>query len=130
MKTLLVEDDFVSRKIMLTYLSRQVECECDVACNGSEALEAFMLAIEAGKPYDLIMLDIMMPEMNGQEVLKRIRIIEEAHGLATTKIVMTTALKDSGNIMTAFKNQCEGYLVKPIKFNKVQELLRELKLKV
>ena len=130
MKVLLVEDDFICRKILLTYFYKQSECECDVASNGSEAIEAFMLAKESGKPYDLIMLDIMMPEMNGQEVLKRIRIFEEEQGLTATRIVMTTALKNPDNILTAFKNQCEGYLVKPIEFDKVQELLRELKLQV
>jgi two-component system, chemotaxis family, chemotaxis protein CheY len=126
MKTLIVEDDFMSRKLMLAYLSPLGEC--DVAANGSEALEAFMMANDAGKRYDLITLDIMMPEMSGQEVLKRIRGIEEAQGLVAAKIVMTTALKDVDNVMTAFKNQCEGYLVKPIESEKLRGLLRELNL--
>lgn len=126
MKILLVEDDFLSRKMMLAYLSTLGEC--DVASNGSEALEAFILANESGKRYDLIMLDIMMPEMSGQEALKRIRCMEEEQGLAAAKVIMTTALKDADNIMTAFKNQCEGYLVKPIEFEKLRELLNELKL--
>ena len=130
MRVLLVEDDFICRKILLTYFYKQSECECDVASNGSEAIEAFMLAIEAGKPYDLIMLDIMMPEMNGQEVLKRIRVIEEEKGLTATRIVMTTARKDSDNIMGAFRHQCDGYLVKPIDFEKLTRLISELKLVV
>ena len=130
MKVLLVEDDFICRKILLTYFYKQSECECDVASNGSEAIEAFMLAKESGKPYDLIMLDIMMPEMSGQEVLKRIRAIEEAQGLTATaaRIVMTTALKDSDSIMGAFRHQCDGYLVKPIAFDKLTKLISELKL--
>ncbi len=129
MKVLLVEDDFICRKILLTYFYKQSKCECDVASNGSEAIEAFMLAKEAGKPYDLIMLDIMMPEMNGQEVLKRIRIIEESQqGLAATRIVMTTGRQDSDNILGAFRHQCDGYLVKPIDFDKLAALISELKL--
>jgi two-component system chemotaxis response regulator CheY len=128
-KVLLVEDDFICRKILLTYFYKQSKCECDVASNGSEAIEAFMLAKEAGKPYDLIMLDIMMPEMNGQEVLKRIRIIEESQqGLAATRIVMTTGRQDSDNILGAFRHQCDGYLVKPIDFDKLAALISELKL--
>ena len=130
MKILVVEDDFVSRKVMLAYFSKQSECECDVASNGSEAIEAFLLAKESGKQYDLIMLDIMMPEMNGQEVLKRIRVIEEEKGLTATRIVMTTARKDSDNIMGAFRHQCDGYLVKPIDFEKLTRLISELKLVV
>jgi len=128
MKVLLVEDDFICRKILLTYFYKQSECECDVASNGSEAIEAFMLAKESGKPYDLIMLDIMMPEMNGQEVLKRIRVIEESQqGLTAARIVMTTGRTDSDNILGAFRHQCDGYLVKPIDFDKLRELLSELK---
>ena len=130
MKVLLVEDDFICRKILLTYFYKQSECECDVASNGSEAIEAFMLANESGNPYDLIMLDIMMPEMNGQEVLKRIRAIEEAQGLSAARIVMTTARKDSDSILDAFRHQCDGYLVKPISFDKLTELISALKLVV
>lgn len=126
MKTLIVEDDFLSRKLMLTHLSALGEC--DIATNGSEALEAFMMSKESGKYYDLITLDIMMPEMSGQEVLKHIRRLEEEYGIPETKIIMTTALKDSRNVMTAFKNQCEGYLVKPIESEKLLGLLRELNL--
>ena len=124
MKTLIVEDDFLSRKLMLAYLSPLGEC--DIAANGSEALEAFVMADNAGKHYDLITLDIMMPEMSGQEVLKHIRRIEEEHGLNAAKIIMTTALKDSDNVMAAFKNQCDGYLGKPIDSEKLRALLREL----
>jgi two-component system chemotaxis response regulator CheY len=126
MKTLIVEDDFMSRKLMLAYLSPLGEC--DVAANGSEALKAFTIANDSGKPYDLITLDIMMPEMSGQEVLKRIRRIEEEQGLGEVRIVMTTALKDADNVMTAFKSQCEGYLVKPIESEKLRGLLRQLDL--
>jgi len=126
MKILIVEDDFMSRKLMLAYLSPLGEC--DIATNGSEALEAFMIANNSGKRYDLITLDIMMPEMNGQEALKRIRQIEQKDGLPEAKIIMTTALKDAQNVMTAFKSQCEGYLVKPIDSEKLRELLREFNL--
>lgn len=126
MKTLIVEDDFLSRKLMLAYLTPLGEC--DAAANGSEAIDAFMLAIGAGEQYDLITLDIMMPEMSGQEVLMRIRWLEEEHGLVATKIIMTTALKDRSNVMDSFYNQCDGYLVKPIKANKLRGLLRELNL--
>ncbi|MEI6703334.1 MAG: response regulator [Deltaproteobacteria bacterium] len=124
MKALIVEDDFVSRKVLLAYL--RTFGECDVATTGCEALEAFLIAHEANSPYDLITLDIMMPEMNGQEALNRIRQIESESGYTGAKIIMTTALRDSQNVMTAFKNQCEGYLVKPIMYEGFLGLLRKL----
>ncbi|MBF0501730.1 MAG: response regulator [Candidatus Riflebacteria bacterium] len=115
MKILVIEDDFVSRCVFIEYLSPYGSC--DAAANGKEGVMAFKLAFESGKPYDLVCLDIMMPEMDGQEVLKQIRQYEEEKGiggLAGVKIIMTTALDDFKNIMTAFRHQCEAYLVKPI----------------
>ncbi|MEI6206125.1 MAG: response regulator [Desulfuromonadales bacterium] len=126
MRTLIVEDDFLSRKLMLAYLSPFGEC--DVAANGSEALEAFIIACDAGQYYDLITLDIMMPEMSGQEVLMRIRWIEDERGLPAARIIMTTALKDGSNVMNAFYSQCDGYLVKPIESEKLRGMLKELNL--
>lgn len=115
MRTLIVEDDFVSRRLLQAILNPFGPC--DVAVNGLEALKAFRLAHAENAPYDLICLDIMMPEMDGQQVLKEIRRIEEdsgLSGLAGVKVVMTTALGDFQSIMTAFREQCEAYLMKPI----------------
>lgn len=125
MKTLIVEDDFVSRKMMHLLLSPYGEC--DIAVDGKEAIEAFELAAREGKRYDLICLDIMMPGMDGHTVLKTIRGMEEADqvfGSEQVKIIMTTALKDSKNVLQAFNAQCEAYLVKPIR---KQELLQQIR---
>ncbi len=102
--------------------------ECDLVNNGSEAIKAFIKAIDKGENYDLITLDIVMPEMDGHEVLKRIRKIEEERGLDSTKIIMTTAMDDAKVIMSAFKEQCDGYLVKPIRKEDLMKRLCELNL--
>jgi two-component system chemotaxis response regulator CheY len=131
MRILIVEDDFMSRKLILAYLMSLGEC--DIAVNGQEALEAFMLAIEEGRPYNLICLDIMMPEMSGQMVLKHLRQIEERKGVLpanSARIIMTSALKDGKNVMEAFNSQCEAYLVKPIDREKLMELICSLGLNV
>lgn len=115
MKTLIVEDDFTSRLLMQKILSPYGEIH--IAVDGDEAVEAFRSAIAQGQPYDLVCLDILMPRMDGQAVLKEIREMEERNGilgLDGVKIIMTTALKDSKNIMKAFNSQCEAYLTKPI----------------
>ncbi len=127
MKTLVAEDDFITsqvmREIMLSF------GDCDIAENGKLAVNAFAEAINSGTPYDLIFLDIMMPELDGQQVLAKIRDIETAQsiaGLDGVKVIMTTALDDFENIKTAFQNQCEGYIVKPIDKDKVVKKLYEL----
>ena len=76
MRTLIVEDDFTSRLLMQAILA---PCgECHIAVNGREAIQAFRLARAQGRPYDLVCLDIMMPEMDGHAVLKVLRAAEEA----------------------------------------------------
>ena len=72
-----------------------------------------------------------MPEMDGQEVLKKIRNLEnfkDIYGSDCVKIIMTTALDDSENIRTAFREQCESYLVKPINKAKLIKALEDFSL--
>jgi two-component system, chemotaxis family, chemotaxis protein CheY len=127
MKTLIVEDDFTSR-ILLQELLRK-HGPCHVAINGKEALKAVLTALDAKDPYDLICLDIMMPEMDGQEALREIRAIEESRGQSMgrgARVLMTTALHDKENVMLAFREQCDGYLVKPVENAKLVQSLRQL----
>ena len=129
MKTLIVEDDFTSRLLLQELLKSYGPLH--VAVNGKEAVEAAIAAREAGEPYDLICLDIMMPEMDGQEALRRIREQEEARNTLSSngaKIVMTTALDDIKNVSAAYQSLCDGYLTKPIQKAKLLEELRKLEL--
>lgn len=115
MKILIVEDDFSSRKILQSHLNAYGNC--DIAIDGEEAMYAFNLAHKEKNPYNLIMLDIMIPKMDGRQVLSEIRKIESEKGLEGSdgvKIIMVTALNDPKNIMDAFKAQCDGYVTKPI----------------
>lgn len=126
MKILIVEDDYTSAILLEKFLADYGQC--DTAMDGDAGLQAFRKAVETGDTYDLICLDIMLPKMDGQEVLKQIRAIEDEHkitGKHASKIIMTTALGDSQNIIKAFREQCEGYLTKPIDKNKlVAELVK------
>ena len=124
LRILIAEDDPVSRTLLKAYLEPHGRCEA--VTNGIEAAVALRKSIEEGDPYDLLCLDILMPDMNGQDALQLIREIERENGIAgrsAVKVIMTTALEDRRNVLTAFRAGCEGYLVKPI----VREnLLREL----
>jgi two-component system, chemotaxis family, chemotaxis protein CheY len=125
MKTLVVEDDFTGRLILQEMLSGFGPVH--IAVNGMEAVAAFKKAAAAGEPYDLVCLDIMMPEMDGHTALREIRAFEETLGVvgpAAAKVFMTSALSDSKNVFSAFREQCEAYLVKPIDR---QKLLAQLK---
>jgi two-component system chemotaxis response regulator CheY len=127
MKTLVVEDDFASRKLMQRYLAPYGEC--DVVVDGKEAVEAFELALTENDPYDLICLDIMLPKKDGQQVLKEIRQLEKDRGIIGSdgaKVLMTTALGDAKNVMEAFRSQCDGYLQKPVGREQIVRELKEL----
>ena len=129
MKVLIAEDDFASRKFMLRFFEKYGEC--DVTVDGKEAVEAYKMAIECGEPYDLICLDIMMPEMDGHQALKTIRKIEEESGIAEderVKIVMTTALSETRHVTKAFENGCTAYAGKPINQDKFEAMLKKFKL--
>jgi two-component system chemotaxis response regulator CheY len=129
MKTLVVDDDFVCRLLLQEILKKYGQCH--IAVNGRETVAAVRMALEAGEPYDLICLDIMMPEMDGQQALKEIRVLEESRGIISprwAKIVMTTALSDSASIRAAMREQCNYFLVKPIRKDKLIEALYSLEL--
>lgn len=127
MKILIAEDDLASRKFIFKYLSEYGDC--DITVDGMEALEAFLLAHQEEQPYDLICLDIMMPNLDGLKTLKAIRDIEKQKGIEgkeRVKIIMTTALNDLQNINEAFDSDCEGYAVKPIDTEKLTEVMNKL----
>jgi two-component system chemotaxis response regulator CheY len=127
MRILIVEDDFVSRRVMQEYLTPFGVCE--IAVSGPEAIEAFRVAWREGHPYDLIYLDIMIPDKDGLTVLREIRIIEAGmgiSGLKGVKVIMTTAINEPRTIMEAFQERCEAYLVKPVNRTKLVDNLKAL----
>ena len=124
MKILIVEDELVSRKKLEKILSGYGNC--DVTVNGIEGVKAFEAAWEIGAPYDLICMDIMMPEMDGKEALEKIREIEKEKGMQgrEVKVLMQTSLEDSKNVLDAFNRGATSYIVKPVDGEK---LLKEIR---
>ena len=128
-RTLIVEDDFTNRFLLQSLLSQYGECH--IAINGREAVEAFRAAQASGQRYELICMDIMMPEMDGQTAVREIRALEQAAGTLSThgvKIMMTTALDDVKNVVESFMALCDAYLFKPIDKGKLLGHIRDLHL--
>jgi two-component system chemotaxis response regulator CheY len=129
MRFLIVDDEITNRKLLTTML--EDVGKCDIAVNGQEAIELFTMTLNGENAYDVIFLDIKMPVMDGHETLKQIRALEENKGVfvgSGVKIVMVTALGDKRNILEAFHEGCEYYLVKPFQQKKILELLSEMEL--
>lgn len=127
MKALIVEDDYLSRSLLSEFLAPYAIC--DTAVNGREAIEILSEAYESNQRYDLVCLDIMMPEADGHEVLNSLRRMENERNIAKDKLTtvfMTTALDDARNIMNAFTlGQCQAYLIKPILRERLEAHIRE-----
>ena len=114
LRMLIVEDEFLSRKLVGHYISKYGKF--DVAVNGEEALNAIRESYGENRPYDVVFLDIMMPDKDGLSVLKELRTFEAECGVnasAGIKVIMTTALGDAKSVMEAFRSQCEAYITKP-----------------
>lgn len=127
MRILIAEDDFIGRKLLQKFLMQVGRC--DVAVNGREALDSFLAAHREGNPYRLICLDIMMPVLDGIEVLKAIRDIERQKGIPKTeqvKIIVTTALNDRRTLLQTEESGCEAFACKPLDLVKLREVMGKL----
>ena len=115
MRILIAEDDETCSLILASQLKPFGTIV--IVEDGEAVIKAFTTELVKQQPFDLICLDIMMPGLDGQACLRCIRAIEQAFGRiggAGVKILMTTSINGPETIMSAFRSQCEGYLVKPI----------------
>jgi len=113
MRILIVDDDFTSRKLLARSV-RELGL-VDQACEGEEGWQAYQDALSEG-PYDLILLDIVMPSMDGVELLRKIRADEKARGVTGPRrcaIAMATMLSDKDTVLASFRDEADGYIVKP-----------------
>jgi two-component system chemotaxis response regulator CheY len=128
MRSLIVEDDEACRKVLGIVLQKYGQC--DFAENGKEAIASFRRAMDDSIPYDLICMDIMMPEISGHDALLQIREIENQMGIPTSnqvKVVMTTAVNAPEEVADAlYKGGASAYFVKPIHIEQFVEELKKI----
>src|SRR5215469_18470219 len=100
-KILVVEDDTHIREAVKAYLMA-AGYQVDTCADGNDALEKFY-----ENRYHLVILDIMLPGINGHELLKELRKLND------TPVLMMTALDDDANEIKAFTNEADDYVTKP-----------------
>lgn len=113
MKSLVVDDELVSRKKMIKILA--LFGSCDSVKNGKAALSVVKTTMEKNQTYDLITLDVSMPDINGTKVLDKIREMESDKGILKenrTKVLMVTSHSDVTTVKACL-GKCDGYVVKP-----------------
>lgn len=115
MKALVVDDEVVSRKKMVKILGKFGECE--EAENGKQAIEKFSVnAVDGTASFDVVTLDISMPDMSGLDVLERIRKIEIEKSIAKedqVKILMVTSKSEKETVRLSIEGGCNDYVIKP-----------------
>ena len=125
MKILIVDDDPASLKV-LSLLMRPYG-DVEISAYAKDALVMADRAFNVGSPFDLYMIDIMMPEINGHELLSEIRKLEKQYAVDPPgKILMVSALSDTDNIMNAFGAKCDAYIIKPVRMEKLEEELSKI----
>jgi two-component system chemotaxis response regulator CheY len=112
-RTLIVEDDPVSRRFLEEYLDDVSECSS--VDTGAAAIASFEAAF-TDAPFDLVCLDVFLPDFSGREVLRKMRAIEQANNVSTdstTAILMTTSAGGIKDVLKAMNLGCDGYVTKP-----------------
>jgi len=120
-RVLIVEDRPPDVRLTKRALKRAgYDVDVDVAENGREALDR--LANGAPKP-DLILLDWMMPLVNGEEVLESMRADPKLRGMPV--VVLTTSASE-GDVATAYDKGCNAYLTKPVDPEEFQKTIESM----
>jgi len=131
MRILIVDDDYTSRRILQKMLSPYGEVF--VAVDGDESVRAFASAWQEQEPFDLILMDIVMPRMEGNEAVKRIRSVENKLGVGEeerSKILMISSQAERETVVQSLEVGADWYLVKPVDRTKLMEELVKLGLVV
>jgi PAS domain S-box-containing protein len=120
LSVLVAEDNEINALLMRALLTR-LGHRTVIATNGEAALDSWLAAKTAGTPYDLVLMDIQMPQLDGIEVSKRIRACEADEPGRRTPILALTANTLAEDREACFEAGMDGFLVKPLDRDKLAE---------
>lgn len=130
MKILVVDDEITSRMKLQKIMGSIGECRS--VENGAAALNQFGKALVNKAPYDLVSLDLVLPDSDGLEVLVRMRALEAKLNIPPkerTKILVVTAKSDKQTIVNCAKAKCDGFIGKPFEREGILQQLSRVGLK-
>ncbi|NLS69326.1 PAS domain-containing sensor histidine kinase [Bradyrhizobium brasilense] len=122
---LVAEDNEINALLMRSLLTR-LGHNVVITTNGEQAMESWLSATSAGTPYDLVLMDIQMPRLNGIETTKQIRTHEAAQSVRRTPILALTANTLVEDRYACFEAGMDGFLIKPLDREKLEEALAGL----
>ena len=118
----IAEDNDINALLIRSLLTR-LGHNPEVAPDGAAAIECWLAAREAGKPYDMILMDVHMPDIDGLEAARRIRAIEAESGSPRTRIIALTANAFDEDREACLAAGMDGFLVKPLDRERLVEAL-------
>ena len=130
MRILIVEDELVSRTKLELIMDSFGDCQ--TLDRGDDALAAILEAQRENDPFDLIMLDINLPGMDGIQLLSAIRNAEKELNIENrreAKILMTIAYRDKDRIVASVQSGCDDYIGKPFNLDLIRDKLDKLGIK-
>ncbi len=128
MRSLVVDDSKSVRFFLRDYL--QLVGTCEIASTGLEGVTLFENALKENTYFDVVVMDIMLPELNGHDALKRIAELEHEYHVPVhnrAKYIMISSLKDGDNMLRAhYEEGVAFYITKPIRRETLKEALINL----
>ena len=127
MQILVVDDELASREKMEIILGTYGQCH--TAESGSEAISQFQAALKQHRQFQLVTLDIAMPDLDGTVVLQQMRHLEQDFQVSTdrrARIIMVTGRSDKEQVITCVENGCDDYIAKPFNHQILSAKLKHL----
>jgi CheY-like chemotaxis protein len=125
LSVLVAEDNEINALLMRSLLTR-LGHHAVITTNGEAALESWLAAKSAGAPYDLVLMDIQMPQLDGIETTQRIRALEAGQPGRPTPILALTANTLVEDRYACFEAGMDGFLIKPLDRDKLADALAGL----
>ncbi|MGI4762651.1 MAG: response regulator transcription factor [Janthinobacterium lividum] len=118
MPTILLVDDEPNIVMSLEFLMRKNGYQVGIARNGTEALAAINQT-----PYDLVLLDVMMPDVDGYQVCRQLR---QRPDRAATKVIFLSAKSQPADVQKGYDAGADLYIPKPFSTRQLMQKVREL----
>ncbi len=119
-KRILLVDDFADNRTLVKAFLKKINAYIDEATNGQEAVTSY-----TQQSYDLILMDIQMPVMDGYEATKKIRSHEFEKGLKRTPIIALSAYAYEQEVKKSFEAGCDEHMTKPIDKNRLKQTIAQ-----
>ncbi|MBN8981388.1 MAG: response regulator [Rhizobiales bacterium] len=125
--SILVAEDNEINALLIRSLLTRLGHRPVITTDGEQALESWIAAETAGTPYDLVLMDVQMPKLDGIETMKKMRTREAERGLRHTPVIALTANTLVDDRYACFEAGMDGFLVKPLDRDKLADALADIR---